>query len=77
MTHALDISHFTRSVSGDLTAEKLDKLVARGVGRFIVSIADKDIARAQIAELVTADTSYCERCMPPEQITEETVVAPV
>ena len=51
MTHALDISHFTQSVSGDLTPEKIEKLIARGVERFIVSIADKDIARAQVAAL--------------------------
>ena len=30
----------------------------------------------RIAELVNADTSYCERCMPPEQITEEAYGVP-
>lgn len=51
MTHALDISHFTQSVGGDLTPEKIERLIARGVERFVVSIADKQIARQQIAAL--------------------------
>lgn len=51
MTHALDISHFTQSVSGDLTTEKIDALARRGVERVVVSIAEKQIARQQIAAL--------------------------
>ena len=31
----------------------------------------------RIADIVDNDTSYCERCMPPERITEETIVVPV
>ena len=31
----------------------------------------------RIAELVNADTSYCERCMPAEQITAEVYGVPV
>ena len=31
----------------------------------------------RIAEVVGPDTKYCERCMPPERITEEVIVVPV
>lgn len=52
MTHALDISHFTQQVSGDLTPEKLERCQEREVERFVVSIADQQIARKQIEALV-------------------------
>ena len=31
----------------------------------------------RIADIVDNDTSYCERCMPPERITEEVIVTPI
>ena len=31
----------------------------------------------RVASIVDNDTSYCERCMPPERITEEAIVVPV